>query len=208
MNCDYDIIDRNYCYPISFRHNTAMTKHKNIPDGYLDRNDAAQILGLSATMFDRIASTEFANSRIKIGKGLAFYYSKAELETYRDFRERRKQAGNEELTWKYLVAQNEELTALNADLALSVRILLWVLRPMFPAGKETDFSAAHTELKMPDKYQQAKQVLSGFGLDIEDLRKRMAHGQVGKVNEPSPVALNNNPKYNPPPPLSNHRLDF
>jgi len=187
-----------------------MAKHKNIPDGFLDRNDAAQILGLSATMFDRIASTEFANSRIKIGKGLAFYYSKAELETYRDFRERRKQAGDEELTWKFLIAKNEELTAQNADLALSVNVLVWVLGPDFPAGVETIHSAAHMAMSMPDKYQQAKQVLSEFGFNIEGLRKRMAlaHGQVGKINEPSPVALNNNPKYNPPPPLSKHRIDF
>jgi len=44
---------------------------------------------------------------------------------------------------------------------------------------------------------------------IEDLRKRMAPTQVGKINDPTPIALNDTPQNNlpsqTPPPRQSYR---
>ena len=149
-----------------------MPTKNNIPSGYLDRKEAAQLLGLSTTMFDRIAPSEFKHSRIRVGNGNAYYYSTTDLEVYRDFREKRRQSGQEELTWKQLVSRNEELAAKNTELEQSVKILVWVLWEGFPARADTKNSAAHIEMETPEKYKYAKQVLHNFGFDIEELRKR------------------------------------
>jgi hypothetical protein len=165
-----------------------MAKKENVPSGYLDRKEAAQLLGLSATMFDRIAPREFKHSRIRVGKGNAFYYSKDEIQAYRDFREKRRQANLEELTWQQLVARNEELTAQVADTSSCAKVFLWVLWPYFPMGKEVNSSAVRLEEEMPEKYQMAKQVLARHGLDIEELKERMACG-LGKTNETTPDVI-------------------
>lgn len=151
-----------------------MKPSEQIPNGYVKRKEAAQIIGISASTFDKIAEKEFKHSRIRIGNGNAFYYSIQELETYRDFREKCKKSGQEELTWKRLVEENEKLNKQNEEFDGYIRTLVWVLRDSFPKDASTKFSAAYFEKTEPEKYKEAKQILSAFGLGIEELRKRFA----------------------------------
>lgn len=143
------------------------TPERLIPSGYVNRKEAAQIIGISASMFDRIAGTEFKHSRIRVGTSNAFCYSKQELEIYRDLRNKRKESGQEELTWKQLVEENERFKRY-------IGVLSWTLGEPFPKGVSVAGSAANLEETNPEKYQIAKQTLSLFNLDVDELRKKLA----------------------------------
>ena len=151
-----------------------MSIPQNIPDGFINRKEASALLGISPATFDRLAPYEFKHSRIKVGIGNSYYYRETEIQTYRDFREKRKQSGEEELTWKNLVAENQELITKNMELEQSVNVLRWVLWPEFPAGMECKASAEFLEKQDPEKYELAKQILQKYDFDIEKLRERLA----------------------------------
>ena len=151
-----------------------MSTSQNIPDGFINRKEASALLGISPTTFDRLAPYDFKHSRIKVGVGNSYYYREAEIQTYRDFREKRKRSGEEELTWKNLVAENQELITKNMELKQSINVLRWVLWPEFSTGMECKASAEFLEKQDPEKYELAKQILQKYDFDIEELRARLA----------------------------------
>lgn len=130
----------------------------------MDRVQAAELLGIKASAFDRFASEEFGPVRVKRGK--AFFYPTKELLEYRAYRNQCDEAETPRLTWNELASQN-------AVLSEQVRVLRWVLMPCFSGSTEVHNSAAEIEKRSSDHYERAKRVLAELGFGLDDLRERM-----------------------------------
>lgn len=143
-----------------------MTKKIEIPSGYVSADEAAGILGMSKTAFDRLAPKVFPACRIGIKN--AYFYPVSELEAYRNYLKKCKETSKSPLTWA-------EMTQMEPAVLLSrVNVLKWLLSPAFPADENTQSSAAWIQRNRPGDYERAKRILNEIGLDLEALRQRLA----------------------------------
>lgn len=135
-------------------------------DDFVDREGAIFILQISGTTFDRIAKGAFEDVRIAVGN--SFRYPVKELEAYREFRKIYKQSNRDKkrLTWS-------EVTPFVSTLEERIRVLSWILNPMFVRGKQNAKSALRLQKDHPKDFERAERVLRELGFDMEELCQRL-----------------------------------
>lgn len=145
--------------------------------GFVDREEAVHILGVSGTTFDRLAPKEFES--VRVTDGSSFLYPVKELEAYREYRKHCKQNKKTRLTWS-------EITALVPTLEERIRVLSWVLSPTFVEGETNNKSALRLQKDRPKDYDRAKRVLKELGFDMDELRHRLEKGD-SSPSKPNPL---------------------
>lgn len=156
--------------------------------GFVGREEAIHIVGVSGTTFDRIAKDVFGH--VRVAEGNSFRYPVEELKAYREYRKRCKQDKRPRLTWS-------EITTLISTLEERIRVLAWALSPTFGEGKANSHSALRLQKDHPEDFERAERVLKELGFDMEELRNLLEKRAVPppKPNPPQqtdPTSSNSN----------------